>query len=103
VKIVTLMREFVNASRKHALALTSTGTGTPSLISLFLIHLVQVTHAQIRPNWTVTGVIVFVLERLDQEPKHFEDLTKLHENNVGLPLSEALEVYLETFAEDHSV
>jgi len=97
------MCECVNASREHAPALTTTGTGTPSLISLILVRLIQATHAQIRPNWTVAGVVASALERLDQERKHFEDLTRFRENNVGLPLSEASEEYLETFAEDHSM
>ena len=95
------MCKCVNATREPAPALTGTGTGTPSFISLLSLHLVQVTHAYIQPHWTVAGVIMSALDRLDQEHKHWEDLKRFRDNNVGCPLSEASEEYLETYAEDH--
>ena len=95
------MCKCVNASRERAPTLTGTGTGTPSLINLLLLRLVQIIHAYTRPNWTVAGVVTSALDRLDQERKHFEDLKRFRDDNVGFPLSDGSEEYLETFAEDH--
>ena len=95
------MCKCVNASCERGPTLTGTGTGTPSLINLLLLRLVQIIHAYTRPNWTVAGVVTSALDQLDQERKHFEDLKRFRDDNVGFPLSDGSEEYLETFAEDH--
>jgi len=69
------MCKCVQASHEPIQVLTGTGKGTPSLINLLSLRLVQGTYGvYIRPHWTVIGVVKSTLDRLDQERVHFEDL-----------------------------